>query len=173
MTEFYKKHEEIIKYLIFGVMTTVVGWVVYFAVLFLGKAALSIPVEDTSSAKYLVAYSVAQVVQWVAAVLFAFFTNRKWVFTEADKSAPMMKQLGVFAGGRVLTFALDYGVTYFGAILLAIIFPWASRLALLGREWNFNEIAAKLVSAVIVIIGNYFFSKFLVFKEKRERNEEK
>lgn len=169
MKEFLKKHEEIIKYLFFGVMTTVVGWVVYFGVLFLGKAALSIPVEDTSSAKYLAVYSVAQVVQWVAAVLFAFFTNRKWVFTDADKSKPVIKQLGVFAGGRVLTFALDYGVTYFGALGLCALFPWASNVALIGREWNLNEIAAKLVSAVIVIIGNYFFSKLLVFKKKKEK----
>ena len=56
---------------------------------------------------------------------------------------------------------------------LAAMLPWASRLALFGREWNANEIVAKLVSAVIVIIGNYIFSKLLVFKEKRERNEEK
>lgn len=169
MRELLKKHGEIIKYLFFGVLTTVVGWVVYFGVLFCMKAAMSIPVEDTTSAKYLVAYSTAQVVQWVAAVLFAFFTNRKWVFTEADKSGSVLGQLAVFAGGRVLTFLLDYGVTYFGAIALGAMLPWASRVAMLGREWNLNEIAAKLVSAVMVIIGNYFFSKLLVFKKKKEK----
>ena len=173
MREFYKKHEEIIKYLFFGVLTTVVGWAVYFGVLFGMKAVMAIPVEDTTSAKYLAAYTVAQVVQWVAAVLFAFFVDRKWVFTKADKSSSVIGQLGVFAGGRVLTFVLDYGVTYFGAFALGAMLPWASKVVLLGREWNLNEIAAKLVSAVIVIIGNYFFSKLLVFREKRERKEEK
>jgi len=173
MREFYKKHAQIIKYLIFGVLTTVVGWAVYFGVLFCMKAAMSIPVEDTTSAKYLVAYSTAQVIQWVAAVLFAFFTNRKWVFTEADKSGSVIGQLGVFAGGRVMTFALDYGVTYFGAFALGVMLPWASKMEMFGREWNLNEIAAKVIAAVIVIIGNYFFSKLLVFREKRERKEEK
>lgn len=173
MREFYKKHEEIIKYLFFGVLTTVVGWAVYFGVLFGMKAVMAIPVEDTTSAKYLAVYTVAQVVQWVAAVLFAFFVDRKWVFTKADKSSSVIGQLGVFAGGRVLTFVLDYGVTYFGAFALGAMLPWASKVVLLGREWNLNEIAAKLVSAVIVIIGNYFFSKLLVFREKRERKEEK
>ena len=173
MREFYKKHEEIIKYLFFGVLTTVVGWAVYFGVLFGMKAVMAIPVEDTTSAKYLAAYTVAQVVQWVAAVLFAFFTNRKWVFTEADKSDPMVKQLGVFAGGRVMTFALDYGVTYFGAFALGAMLPWASKMEIFSREWNLNEIAAKVISAVVVIIGNYFFSKLFVFKEKRERKKEK
>ena len=173
MREFYKKHEEIMKYLFFGVLTTVVGWAVYFGVLFCMKAAMSIPVEDTTSAKYLVAYTTAQVVQWVAAVLFAFFVDRKWVFTKADKSGSVIGQLTVFAGGRVMTFLLDYGVTYFGAFALGAMLPWASKVAMLGREWNLNEIAAKLVAAVIVIIGNYFFSKLLVFREKRERKEEK
>ena len=169
MKEILKKYEQIIKYLFFGVMTTVVGWVVYFGVLFLGKLVFSIPVEDTVSARYLAVYTAAQVIQWVAAVLFAFFTNKKWVFTDADKNASVIKQLFVFAGGRLLTFGLDYVVTYFGALGLCALLEWASKVALLGREWNINEIAAKLVAAVIVIIGNYFFSKLLVFKKKKEK----
>ena len=169
MREFIKKHEQIIKYLFFGVPTTLIGWAVYFGVLFLGKAVLSIPVEDTASARYLAVYTAAQVIQWIMAVLFAFFVDRKWVFTDADNSVPVIKQLGVFAGGRVLTFGLDYVVTYFGALGLCAILPWASNVVLLGREWNLNEIGAKLVSAVVVIIGNYFFSKLLVFKKKKEK----
>ena len=116
--DIYKKHEEIIKYLFFGVATTFVGWAVYFLILLNGKAMFGIPAEDTVSATYLAIYTVAQIIQWIAAVLFAFFTNRKWVFTDADKSIPIIKQLPVFASGRVLTFVLDYVVTYFGAILL-------------------------------------------------------
>lgn len=168
MKEFLKKHGQVIRYLYFGITTTVVGWVVYFGVLFLGKAVLSIPTEDTSSAKYLLAYTVAQVTQWIASVLVAFFTNRKWVFTHAERDKSTIKQLCIFSGGRVLTFVLDYGVTYFGALLLCTLLPIANNVLFWGREWNFNEITAKLISAVIVIIGNYFFSKRLVFKETRE-----
>ena len=163
----YKKHEQAIKYLFFGVATTFVGWAVYFLILLCGKTALSIPTEDTSSAKYLALYTVAQIIQWIAAVLFAFFTNKKWVFTDSDKSASTAKQLTVFASGRVVTLLLDYLITFFGALLLTKIIPQASNVALLGREWNLNEIGAKLVAAVIVIIGNYFFSKLVVFKKKK------
>ena len=170
--EVYKKHEEIIKYLFFGVATTVVGWVVYFLILLGGKAIWGLPTEDTTSATYLIIYSVAQIVQWVAAVLFAFFTNRKWVFTKADKNVPIAKQLPVFAGGRVLTFLLDYVVTYFGAIALSNMIPALNNVELLGREWNLNEIGAKVVAAVLVIIGNYFFSKLLVFRN-RNKNKKK
>ncbi len=173
MKNLFKKHELIIKYLFFGVGTTAVGWGVYFAVLFTGRAIFSIPTTDTTSAVYLALYSAAQIIQWVAAVLFAFFTNRRWVFTDYDRSVPTARQLGIFASGRVLTFFLDYGVTFFGAILLGMLIPAANCVPILGKDLNLNEIAAKLVSAVIVIIGNYFFSKILVFREKKENKIEK
>ena len=171
LKELYSKYEEIIKYLFFGVLTTLVGWAVYFSVLLVGKGVLGLPAEDTSSAKYLLIYTVAQVIQWVAAVLFAFFTNRKWVFTDADRDKPIYKQLPVFAGGRVLTFFLDYLITYFGALALSALLPMLNSLTLLGREWNLNEIAAKLVAAVVVIIVNYILSKLLVFTKKQPRGE--
>ena len=164
-----KKHREVITYLIFGVLTTLVGWIVYFGIMYIGKAALGIPAEETTGGRYFALYSAAQVIQWVAAVLFAYFTNRKWVFTDADKSAPMLRQLGVFAAGRVATFGLDYVVTYFGTLALAAMLPSLNSVLLLGREWNINEIGAKVVAAVIVIIGNYVFSKLFVFKKRKEK----
>ncbi len=166
--DFCTKHREIVMYLIFGVLTTVVGWAVYFAVLWLLKAAMGIPTADTSSGRYLVAYTVAQVVQWVAAVLFAFFTNRKWVFTEAEKERSVMLQLAKFSAGRVLTFGIDYIVTLGVAVGLAALIPAMTRFAFLGREWNLAEIGAKLLAAVIVIVCNYIFSKLFVFKDKKK-----
>ena len=65
-----KKHREILMYLLFGVLTTAVGWIVYFAVLWALKGVMGIPVDDTTSAKYFGAYTAAQVIQWVAAVLW-------------------------------------------------------------------------------------------------------
>ncbi len=165
--ELMKKHREILMYLLFGVMTTAVGWIVYFLLLWGWKAAFSLPVDDTSSSLYIVGYTVAQVVQWVAAVLFAFFTNRKWVFTEADKDVSTVIQLAKFSGGRVVTFFIDYLVTLFAAMGAAAILPALTSVALLGREWNFCEIGAKVLAAVIVIICNYVFSKIFVFKDKK------
>lgn len=173
MKELFKKYREIILYLIFGVLTTLVGWAVYFGILLVGKAALDIPPEVTSGGKYLALYTAAQVIQWIAAVLFAFFTNRKWVFTQADKEAKMLPQLAKFSAGRVATFGVDYVVTYFGAMALsALITAWNS-VEILGMELNLNEIGAKLVAAIIVIIANYFFSKLFVFKDKKETDANK
>ena len=169
MKELIKKYREILLYLVFGVLTTVVGWAVYFAILLVGKAAFDLPPEITSGGTYFAIYTTAQVVQWIAAVLFAFFTNRAWVFTDADKEARMLPQLAKFSAGRVATFFVDYLVTYFGAILLSkAISAWNS-VEILGVELNLNEIGAKVVAAVIVIIANYFFSKLFVFKAKKEK----
>ena len=162
----YQRHKEVILYLVFGVLTTVVGWGVYFVMMYLGRAAFSIPVDAVTSGRYLALYVTAQVVQWIAAVLFAFFTNRAFVF-ENGREGRMLRQLTVFAGGRVASFVLDLLVTYFGALLLSLCFPSLNAVLLIGREWNLNEILAKLVAAVIVIVTNYFFSKLLVFRKKK------
>lgn len=165
--EFLSRHQ-IIRYLFFGISTTVVGWLVYFVILIGGKALAGIPTEDTTSAQYLVIYTIAQIIQWIASVLVAYFTNKKWVFTDSDAQTSTLRQLTVFAGGRVLTFAIDYAVTYFGALGLSALLPILSSVTLIGIKTNLNEIIAKLIAAVLVIIGNYIFSKKMVFTKKDE-----
>ena len=162
-----QKYNMAIRYLFFGVLTTLVGWVTYFSILLGGKMLLGLPSADTSSAKYIAVYTAAQIIQWIAAVCFAFFTNKKWVFTDADQDASTLRQLGVFAGGRVITFLVDYAVTLFGAIALSSLLPALNCVEIGGRELNINEICAKLAAAVIVVISNYFFSKIFVFKSKK------
>ena len=164
--QIYQKHKEIILYLIFGVLTTLIGWVTYLLILSLGKMIFNIQTEDTNGATYVAIYTVAQVIQWVAAVLFAFFTNRKYVFAADEQCGSTARQLGLFAGGRVATFFVDYFVTLFGTMALSSLLPSLNGVELLGRTFNINEISAKLVAAIIVIIANYIFSKFLVFRKK-------
>ena len=163
---------ELIRYLIFGVLTTFVGWAVYFAIMLGGRSLLSIPNEDTTSAAYIGLYTVAQLVQWVCAVLFAFFTNRKWVFTEADKSQKMLPQLLAFSGGRVLTLGLDYVITFVGGLALSSLIPSLNDVTIIGITLNFNEVIAKIAAAVVVIVCNYIFSKLFVFKNKGNKNVE-
>ena len=167
MKKFFLKHREIIMYLIFGLLTTVVGWVVYFVVLFGGKAVAGIPSEQTTGGGYFAVYSLAQIVQWLAAVLFSFVTSRKWVFTDGDKGIHWLPQLGMFAACRLATFGLDYVATYFGGMLLSSAFPSMNNIELFGRAVNGNELIAKIVAATLVMTGNYVFSKLLVFKKKK------
>ena len=165
---FYEKHKELLLYVFYGILTTLVGWLVYFIILIPGKALLGLSVEDTSSATFFAIYTVAQVTQWIAAVLFAFFTNRKYVFG-VEKKNGIWQELLLFSGGRLATFFVDYLVTFFGAAALSSLLPLFNKVSLLGRDWNLNEIGAKLVAAVIVVVANYFFSKFLVFKKKTNK----
>ena len=157
---------EVVTYLIFGVLTTFVGWAVYFAVMLGGRAIFSIPNDDTSSGAYIGLYTAAQLIQWVCAVLFAFFTNRKWVFTEADRTKRIIPQLLAFSGGRVITLGLDYVITLVGAMALSSLLPALNSVTLIGITLNFNEVAAKVAAAFVVIVCNYIFSKLFVFKKK-------
>jgi putative flippase GtrA len=167
--ELFQKYREIILYLVFGVMTTAIGWAVYFIVLWAWKAAFSLPVDDTSSGLYIAGYTAAQVIQWIAAVLFAFFTNRAWVFTAAEKNVSIPVQLVKFSAGRVATFVIDYVVTFFGGLALSALFAEITAVSFFGRDWNLAEITAKIVAAVIVIVCNYIFSKIFVFKNKKKQ----
>ena len=165
----WAKHREVLMYLIFGVMTTFVGWGVYYAVLLSGRAIFDIPVEETASVRYFALYTAAQIIQWVCAVLFAFFTNRAWVFTDADKSTSLWKQLIPFAGGRVVTLGLDFVITLGLTLGLGALIPAWTAAELFGKTWNLCEIFSKVVAAVVVIVANYVISKLFVFKKKKEQ----
>ena len=165
MKNLFNKYREIIMYLVFGVLTTVVGFGTYFLLMAGAEHLLDIPMEDETSVTYITVYVIAQIIQWVAAVLFAFFTNRKWVFTEADRSkGTFWRQLILFAGSRVASFLLDLGVTYGWTLLLAL---WiVTPPVILGIALT-PGIIAKLVAAVLVIIANYVLSKLIVFRKAK------
>ena len=140
------RFREQILYLIFGGLTTVVDWGVSFLLYYFWGEAI----EETV---FLV--HAANVVAWAAAVLFAFVTNRIWVF-ESKKHGflPVMGELVAFAGGRVMTLLLQEG------------------MFLVFHDWlHVNAYAVKLIAAVLVIIANYFISKLLVFRKKKNDTE--
>ena len=162
-----KKHREVLLYLIFGFFTTVVGWSVYYAILLGGRAIFDIPAGETATGRYIALYTAAQIIQWVCAGLFSFFTNRAWVFTEADKSVSVWKQLLPFAGGRLVTLGLDYFITFGLTLVLGALIPAWTAVALMGKTFNLCEISSKLVAAVVIIITNYIISKLFVFKKQK------
>ena len=83
--------------------------------------------------------------------------------------ASTTRQLGTFAGSRLVTFFLDYGITYGGTLALGAVFPGMISVFLLGKNRNLAELLSKAVAAVIVVIANYVFSKLIVFRRKKER----
>lgn len=155
---------EIVAYLIFGVLTTAVGMLTYFGILWLGESVLSI--SPSANEFYLVRIA-AELLHWIAAVLFAFFTNKRWVFTSADSEASTLKQLTVFAGGRVLTLGLDTAVTLGTVWLLQTTGYEAITLSFIINVTLSADIISKIAAAVLVVIANYFISKIFVFKDKK------
>lgn len=140
----YKKYEEIIVYLIVGVLTTIVAWTAKFVAnaLLFHNTMYPTPFEN----------AVLSTINWVAGVIFAYFTNRRFVF---KSKKPMRKEAPKFVLSRVSTWILDIVVMQ---ILTAM---------------NINLVAASLVSAVLVTIANYVFSKLFVFNKNGKTDGQK
>ena len=158
---------EVTLYLLFGILTSVLAFLTYLAVFGIAEHWLCISMEDKTAFAYTVTYVTAQALQWLVALLTCFYTNRKWVFTEADHGkGTLWHQLWLFAGSRVFTFLLDLAATYGLIHLLALWLTPDSAPALLGVKLD-AELWAKVIVSAVVIATNYYLSKLLVFKKKR------
>lgn len=130
-----KKHREVVLYLVFGVLTTLVNILVYFIL------------ADVLGIYYLAGNAAA----WVLSVLFAYVTNRTYVFqSKASGAAAVARELILFVGCRLLSGAFDMGCMYLCVDVLRM-----------------DGMLAKIISNVIVVILNYLFSKLLIFRKKR------
>ena len=133
----FKKYKEIIMYLIFGVLTTLVSLVCYS--LFVELFRFSITVSSVFS--------------WIIAVSFAFVTNKLFVF-ESKKKATVFREAIPFFIGRGITGAIDM-------FLPELLFAIGLRAELFGVK----GLLAKIIVNIIVIILNYVFSKLFVFRK--------
>ena len=134
--KFYKKYEEIINYIIVGVLTTVVSWLAY------AVCKLFMDVDNAFQMQ------LAVIIRWIAGVVFAYFTNRKYVFK--SKNTNMIKEAFDFTTSRLVTLFLD------------MLVMW-----LLPTVFGVNDWISTFISAVLVTVTNYIFSKFLVFNKKK------
>ena len=132
----YQKYKELINYLIVGGLTTVVSLTVYYGC-----------VLTFLNPEVAVQLQVANVLSWIAAVTFAYFTNRKYVFE--SKNENRLQEAAAFYGSRVTTLLLDMLCMF----LMVTLMGW-------------NDKVAKLIVQVLVTVANYILSKFLVFRTK-------
>ena len=143
MKELYNKYKEIINYVIVGGLTTVVSLAVYYALV------LTVLNPDNP-----VQLQIANVISWIAAVTFAYFTNRRFVFESKTKGEEQTKEVISFYSARLGTLLMDMGIMFVGKTVLHI-----------------NDKIVKLFVQVVVMVANYVISKLLVFK--KSKNEEK
>lgn len=128
-----QKHWDIFSYLLFGGLTTVVNYMVY------------LPCYNWLQ----LSAAVSNAIAWVAAVAFAYLTNKPFVFKSHDWSAKtVLPELTKFVGCRIGS----------GLLETAILFLCVDMLNWNGNVW-------KLVTSVLVVVLNYVASKLLVFKK--------
>lgn len=137
----YKKYEEIINYLIVGVLTTVVSLVVKWGLLF-----------TILSAKNAVELQIAVVISWIVAVTFAYITNRIFVFK--SKSKQIFKEIISFFTARLITLGLE----------MLIMWLFVTLLKLNSDLW---VLIWTIISQILVIVFNYILSKIFVFKNNK------
>ena len=143
-----KNKKEIINYIIFGVLTTVVNFAVFW--LFnrlLGKNF----------------YLLSNVIAWIVAVAFAYVTNRIWVF---ESKVTTVKSILLEGGEFFLARLFSLVVEEAGLLILVDLLKFK---VLSFDLFSFNvtgEMLAKVILAVVVVILNYIFSKFIIFKKQ-------
>lgn len=137
LKELYTRYEEIIVYLIVGVMTTIVAWTAKFLAnaVFFGNTMYPTPAQNL----------ILSSINWTAGVIFAFFTNRRFVFKSHE---PMAKEAPKFVLSRAATWILDIAAMQVFTLL------------------NVHLVVGTFVTAVLVTIANYVFSKLFVFNKK-------
>ena len=139
MIDLLKKYKDIVSYLFFGVCTTVINILIYYI------------------SAHLFHYStlISTVVAWVGACLFAYFTNRKWVFHSTTKAKKdIFLEIISFFACRLATGFVDW-------IIMVVFVDF----------FHFNDIVIKVISNVIVIILNYVASKLVIFNKKDSKNK--
>src|SRR5665648_651822 len=125
----FMKYKEVLNYIIFGVLTTVVNWIVF---------QLCIEIFSIN-------WSIANVIAWIFAVIFAYVTNRIIVFQSS--SPHVIKELLLFVQFRLVSLLLEMIIMF---VLIEMIF--------------FEPFASKIVTSVVVVIANYIFSKAVIFR---------
>ena len=135
----YNKYKEIINYMIFGGLTTLVNLSVKYILLFTVFEA-SNPIE----------LQITIVSSWIAAVIFAYVTNRKYVFKSNKENK--LKEFISFVVGRIVTLLLEMFIMWYFVTFLKL-------------NSDLYVILFTIIAQTFVIIGNYVFSKLFVFKK--------
>lgn len=172
LKKIYEKHGQLIRYLIFGLFTMLVSFGVFYATIYIATHLFGALEQGKDSGRYLAWNIAANILKWCSGVLVAFYTNKKWVFTDADRDVSTAKQLLVFAEGRVLTLVMAMALQYLLELLFAKII--VCDLTVFGMTFSaaiIGTTVALVIYSVIEVIANYFFSKLFVFRKKKDRDQ--
>lgn len=154
---------EILSYLFFGVMTTLVNFVVFYASdKILGNKTIT-DFNFFGSTFKITFEDISTFIAWIFAVLFAYITNKLWVFeSKSTKFSVVIKEISSFFGARIISFLVFESA---GFMLLRNILISSQ---IFGSE-DICKWIAKIASAVIVVIFNYVMSKLVIFRKRKSK----
>ncbi|MGM9834538.1 MAG: GtrA family protein [Bacilli bacterium] len=135
----YHKYEEIINYIIVGALTTLVSLAVKYGLLF-----------TIFNAENALELQASVIISWIAAVSFAYITNRVFVFKSKNKN--VLKEVISFFGARVATLVMEMVIMWFF-------------ITLLGMNSDLWVLIWTFLTQVLIMIGNYILSKLFVFSK--------
>ncbi len=139
------KMRELTLYVVFGALTTAVNWLVYVAM----TGALQMDSYLKDSPTQLLIGNAANVTAWILSVLFAFFTNKIFVFrSTATAKTGAVKEFMLFVSARLMSYLL------FDLLLYSLLF------------FVMDDRLDKLLMNVLVVIFNYAASRFVIFRKK-------
>lgn len=152
VVQYLQQYQEVISYLFWGVMTTIVSWGTY--------SIFTILLQDVTQVfsafglQVSVMVLIANVLSWMCAVLFAFVTNKIWVFRSREwKRQVWIPELGKFVSARVVT-----------GILEMVSVPLLVGIGLNQTILGIEGMVAKVIVSGVVVLLNYVFSKLFIFK---------
>lgn len=146
-------NRETVTYVIFGVLTTLVNLLVFkgFDVLFKGKY-----------------YLFTNTIAWIAAVAFAYVTNKLFVFeSKSWKLDVIKKEIPSFLGARIASYFVEQA----GLWIFVELFHFDEKVFDFILVKLSGKITAKLIIGVIVVVINYVLSKFIIFSKKEKPSE--
>lgn len=145
----FLKYKEPILYVFFGGLTTLVNYIIYFS----------------CTEGFRLSWSAATVLAWIGAVLFAYVTNRKWVFESSAVGArAVVLEFAKFIAARLLSLGMEW-------VTLKLLLDVLHMNNYMYASLPVGEFAAKTIAQVIVIIANYIFGKWVVFRKKNTKDE--
>ena len=148
LTELLDKYKELISYVFFGALTTLVNFLTFS----LFRALLG---EEL--------YLLNNAIAWFVSVVFAYITNKIFVFkSESFETKTLLKEISEFFGARIFSFGIEEGGMW---LLIDLLGFGEYSLKASGLEIS-GQLIAKLILSVIVVIFNYFASKLVIFRKK-------
>lgn len=143
---------EALAYLFFGGLTTLVNWLIYLVL----TSAFGLSAHPRGSGSYVLLANLANILAWILSVLFAYATNRRYVFKSKAKKGQMLKEFWLFVSARALGYVL------FDLVLFSVFLTFMA------------DRPAKLIMNALVIVFNYLISRFVIFRTtKKEPPPEK